>query len=136
MNLFPLLYDFPMRPKKHRLALTISALIAGATMVPVASHVAAQASAGTAPCTTATAACAEWITLGGGPGRSMFYRTYPLDVPDDRITRALIMVHGTNRNADHYFDTAKAAAFLAGAIADTIVIAPHLVCGSDTLEPN
>ena len=125
-----------MGHRKLRLALTISALIAGATMLPVASHVAAQAPAGTAPCTTATAACAEWITLGGGPGRSMFYRTYPLDVPNDRITRALVMVHGTNRNADHYFDTAKAAAFLAGAIADTIVIAPHIVCGSDKLEPN
>ena len=37
------------------------------------------------------------------------------------------MVHGTNRNADHYFDTAKAAAFLAGAIDDTVVIAPRIV---------
>ena len=66
----------------------------------------------------------------------MIYRTYSLDAPNDRITRALIMVHGTNRNADHYFDTAKAAAFLAGAIDDTIVIAPRIVCGTDKLEAN
>lgn len=98
----------------------------------------AQAPASTAapPCIAATKACAEWITLGGGPGRSMFYRTYSLDVPNARVTRALIMVHGTNRNADHYFDTARAAAFLAGALDDTIVIAPRIVCGTDTLEPN
>ena len=105
-------------------------------MMSPPSHLAAQARASAAPCTTATAACTEWVTLGGGPGRSMVYRTYPLDVPNERITRALIMVHGTNRNADHYFDTAKAAAFLAGAIDDTIVIAPHIVCGNDKLEPN
>ena len=46
------------------------------------------------------------------------------------------MVHGTNRNADHYFDTAKAAAFLAGALDDAVVIAPRIVCGTDKLEPN
>ena len=37
--------------------------------------------AAAAPCTTATPACTEWVTLGGGPGRSMIYRTYSLDVP-------------------------------------------------------
>src|SRR4030095_3002255 len=41
------------------------------------------------------------------------------------------MVHGTNRNADDYFRTAVAAAFLAGALQDTIVIAPHIVIASD-----
>jgi hypothetical protein len=48
------------------------------------------------------------------------------------------MVHGTNRNADHYFDTAKAAAFLAGAINDTVVISTRIASADgscrDTLE--
>jgi hypothetical protein len=36
------------------------------------------------------------------------------------------MVHGTNRNADHYFSTAVSAAFLASALEDSIVIAPRI----------
>ena len=57
----------------------------------------------------------------------MIYRTYSLDTRNDAIRRALIMVHGTNRNADHYFETSIAAAFLAGALEDTVVIAPHMI---------
>jgi len=69
-----------------------------------------------APCTTATTACEQWITYGSGPARSMVYATYALTVPNATITRALIMVHGAGRNADHYFQTATAAAVLAGAL--------------------
>src|SRR5260221_8037623 len=77
-------------------------------------------------CTTATAVCTEWIGVGGGPGRSLIYRTHALDTRNDRIRTALVMVHGTNRNPDHYFQTATAAAFLAGALEDAIVIAPRV----------
>ena len=77
-------------------------------------------------CTAAAPACTAWVQLGGGPARSLVYTTYPLDRRNDRIRRALIMVHGTNRNADHYFQTAAAAAFLAGALEDAIVIAPRI----------
>ena len=61
----------------------------------------------------------------------MIYRSYSLERRNDRIRRALIMVHGTNRNADHYFATAMAAAFLAGAVDDTVVIAPHIIACND-----
>lgn len=81
-------------------------------------------------CTTATSACTEWVVLGGGPARSLIYRTHSLDSRNDAIQRALIMVHGTNRNADHYFATATAAAFLAGAIDDTVVISPRIASNS------
>jgi len=81
-------------------------------------------------CTTATSACTEFVTLAGGPARSLIYRTYSLDVHNEAIRRALIMVHGTNRNADHYFATATAAAFLAGAIDDTVVISPRIASNS------
>jgi pimeloyl-ACP methyl ester carboxylesterase len=77
------------------------------------------------PCTSATPECTEWLTFGAGPARSLFYRNYSLATPNPSIHRALIMVHGTNRNADHYFQTATAAAFLAGALADTVVISPR-----------
>jgi pimeloyl-ACP methyl ester carboxylesterase len=46
------------------------------------------------------------------------------------------MVHGTNRNADHYFETATAAAFLAGALDNTIVISPHIIIASDKPDTN
>jgi pimeloyl-ACP methyl ester carboxylesterase len=45
-------------------------------------------------------------------------------------------VHGTNRNADHYFATATAAAFLAGALDNTIVISPHLIADPDKPQAN
>jgi pimeloyl-ACP methyl ester carboxylesterase len=96
--------------------------------------------ASTAACTTATAACTEWVTLGSGPARSLIYRSRSLDVRNDNIRRALVMVHGTNRNADHYFSTAVASAFLAGALDDTVVISPRIASAAgschDTLAPN
>lgn len=88
------------------------------------------------PCTRATAACERWVTLGGGPARGMVYATYALDKPNTAITRALIMVHGADRNADHYFATATAAGFLAGALDNTIIIAPHFIAARDTAQPN
>jgi alpha/beta hydrolase family protein len=84
------------------------------------------ASSAAVPCTTATAACTEFVTLGGGPARSLIYRSLPLTVRNEDVRRALIMVHGTNRNADHYFETALASAFLASALRDSIVIAPRI----------
>src|SRR5207249_4738212 len=56
-------------------------------------------SAPSAACTSATRACTEWMPLGAGPARSLIYRTYSLDTPNDRIRRALVLVHGTGRNA-------------------------------------
>ena len=89
-----------------------------------------------APCTTATAACERWIVYAGGPARSMVYATQPLDQKNAEITRALVMVHGAGRNADHYFETATAAAFLAGALGNTIVVAPRLIASPDTAHAN
>lgn len=103
-----------------RLATLAVVLVTLGTAAPAA----AQASA--APCTTPTAACEQWVTFGGGPARSMVYASYPLARPNPAIRRALIMVHGTNRNADRYFSSALAAAFLAGALQDTIVISPRV----------
>src|SRR5476651_285832 len=92
--------------------------------------------AAVAPCTTSTAACERWIAFGGGPARSMVYASYSLDARNTAVTRALIMVHGANRNADHYFTTATAAAFLAGALDNTVIIAPRLIAAPDKPEAN
>ena len=78
-----------------------------------------------APCTTTGLECTEWVVYGGGPARSLIYRTHSLDQRNDRITRALIVVHGMNRDADNYFRNVTAAAFLAGALEDAEEIAPR-----------
>jgi pimeloyl-ACP methyl ester carboxylesterase len=80
----------------------------------------------TAACTAPTQACTEWVQVGAGPARSLIYRSHSLDRRNDRIRTALVMVHGTNRNPDHYFATATAAAFLAGALDDAVVVAPRI----------
>jgi pimeloyl-ACP methyl ester carboxylesterase len=78
-----------------------------------------------APCTSAKPECTEFIVFNGGPARSLIYRTHSLDEHDERIVRALVVVHGMNRDADNYFRSAVSAAFLAGALDDTVVIAPR-----------
>ncbi len=55
----------------------------------------------------------------------MVYRTFPLDVRNDKITRALIVVHGAGRDADNYFRSVLAAGFLAGALEDTLIVSPR-----------
>ena len=79
-----------------------------------------------APCITATSTCTEWVMLRCGPARSLIYRTHSLTARNDAIKRALIVIHGQGRNADDYFRTGIAAGFLAGALDDTVIIAPRL----------
>jgi len=70
----------------------------------------------------------------------MIYRTHSLNTRNDNITRALIVIHGTNRDADNYFRSTLAAAFLAGGLEDTAVIVPRVASNNgtcrDTLAPN
>jgi pimeloyl-ACP methyl ester carboxylesterase len=83
------------------------------------------AAAWAAPCTE-VADCVQWVTLGGGPARGMVYSTYPLNAANPAIVRALVVLHGSGRDADNYFRTAMAGAFLAGALEDTVVVAPRM----------
>lgn len=92
------------------------------------------------PCIDGKPECTEWITYPGGASRSLVYRTYPLSTRNERITRAMIMVHGAGRDADNYFRTAVAAGFLGGALDDTVIIAPRFASNDhgcrDTLATN
>lgn len=114
-----------------RLFLPILAAVAAAGSI---SPLAAQSRV--APCTHSVAACERWVTFGSGPSRSMVYGSYALDVANPNVTRALIMVHGAGRNADHYFETSTSAAFLANALDNTIILAPHYVAANDKTQPN
>jgi hypothetical protein len=63
-----------------------------------------------APCTTPTDECSEFVIVSGGPSRSFVYRSLPLNVSNEGVRRALITVHGLGRDADVYFRSALARA--------------------------
>ena len=115
----------------HSTLLTITTV----ALVASASPTTARAQAAR-PCTTATTACEQWVRIQGGPSRTKVYANYPLDVPNRAVVRALVMVHGAGRNADHYFETSTGAAFLAGALENTIVLAPRFSAGNDPVAQN
>ncbi|MGE0860805.1 MAG: alpha/beta fold hydrolase [Gammaproteobacteria bacterium] len=90
------------------------------------------------PCIGSAQACSDWLKLGDG-ARGRIYRSHPLTAQNPGITRLLVIVHGKRRDAAGYFDTGRAAAFLAHALADTAIVAPHMAsadpdCG-DSLAP-
>ena len=77
------------------------------------------------PCTKPNSTCTEWVSITGAPDRLLVYRSYPMDIRNSAIKRALILVHGGARDADQQFRSALAAGFLADALEDTIIIAPR-----------
>jgi len=83
-----------------------------------------------APCPKEPAHCTEWITPAGQQSRLLVYRNYPLDIKNDNVTRALIFVHGINRDGDNHFRTALAAAFLADGLNNTVIVAPRFASNS------
>jgi len=95
-------------------------------MLPLLSTLLLSVTAAPAPCVTATPACTDWVVLGGGPSRSMVYRTHPLGQRNEAITRVFVLIHGAGRNADDYFLSATAAGFLAGALENTLIIWPRM----------
>ena len=100
-------------------------------------------SAYAAPCITADQTCTEWINFPGSHSRSLILSdlfTGPRK-KNDKIVRALIVIHGTNRDADNYFRNALAARFLGSVLEDTVVIVPRIASNngrgcSDKLAPN
>ena len=83
-----------------------------------------------APCVTATGPCTEWISVPPNPSRVLIYRSHPLGARNEQITTALVVVHGTNRNATDYFRSGVAAGFLAEALERTVIIAPRFASNS------
>jgi pimeloyl-ACP methyl ester carboxylesterase len=86
------------------------------------------------PCTSATLDCTEWVKLAGQPLRILVYRSYSFETRNEHITRAFVLVHGILRDADSHFRTALAAAFLADAFKDTIIVAPRFASNSSAHE--
>ena len=72
----------------------------------------------------------EWVKPASQSSRVLVYRNHPLETRNENITRSLVFVHGINRDADSHFRTALAAAFLAGALDDTVIVAPRFASKS------
>jgi pimeloyl-ACP methyl ester carboxylesterase len=82
------------------------------------------------PCISASPDCTEWIKPAGQPQRILVYRTHAFEAKNEHITRAFVFVHGILRDADSHFRTALAAAFLAGTLNDTMIVAPRFASNS------
>lgn len=94
-----------------------------------------------AQCVTAPSVCTEFVPMGSGPRRILVYRSHPLGAPNDSIVRALIVVHGADRAPRWEFRSALAGAYLAGALNNTVVIAPRFAANegkncADSLSVN
>jgi len=83
-----------------------------------------------APCTRAAPECAEKVPLGPAGRFSLVYRSYPLGTQNAAIERALIVIHGAGRNADHYFASGVAGALLAEGLETTLVASPRFASGA------
>ncbi|MCK4413204.1 MAG: right-handed parallel beta-helix repeat-containing protein [Candidatus Eisenbacteria sp.] len=60
-----------------------------------------------------------------------YYRNHELGDPPAGITRAVIMVHGTSRNADDYYDALVTSAEIAGAEGYSLLLAPQFLTEAD-----
>jgi pimeloyl-ACP methyl ester carboxylesterase len=74
-------------------------------------------------------ACADTFVLGSG-GSIPIYRTHPLE-HDQVIERAVIVIHGNQRDGDRYFDALVAAAASEPHPSGTLLIAPHFQTAKD-----
>lgn len=85
------------------------------------------------PCATTAAECQERIEIDDDLFLPI-YSTHALSAGDARVNRALIVVHGIDRNADDYFLTGNAAAQAARAQEVTVVVAPRFQTADDGPE--
>ena len=82
------------------------------------------------PCLTATPACVSRVEVAGGVFLQV-YRTHDLEAGDSDVTQAVIVVHGTNRNADNYYESMLIATDRAGQQDRTVVVAPRFQIEGD-----
>jgi pimeloyl-ACP methyl ester carboxylesterase len=83
-----------------------------------------------APCASTTSDCTEWIKPAGQQARVLVYRTHSFERRNENLKRAFVFVHGILRDPENHFRTALAAAFLANALDDTIIVVPRFASNS------
>lgn len=72
------------------------------------------------------------IQVDGNPLKIPFYANHDLFTTNSTIDKALVVVHGTNRNADDYFANMEIAAeSVANLTENTLIIAPQFLTETD-----
>jgi hypothetical protein len=82
------------------------------------------------PCLYSGPLCTERVPVGNALFQPVF-RTHPIQTGDTTVVRAVIVVHGADRNPDDYFDRMVKAAALSGLAQTTLVISPHFQTSGD-----
>ena len=85
-----------------------------------------------AACTKPNETCTEWIAMEA-PSTALVYRSHALGARNEAITRALVIVHGGSRDAHTNFNHTLAAAFLADALEDTVIVSPRFASNEESL---
>lgn len=93
---------------------------------------ASSAWARSASCTSATR-CRDSLSLSTG-GSIPYYRSLPL-VRNDLVHRAVLVIHGNQRNAGRYYDRTVASAIAAQRFRDVLVLAPNFRTLEDRPAP-
>jgi hypothetical protein len=112
-----------------------------AALIFFASVSATAASTSPEPCLKAQTSCTEWVALDAKGSRGLLYRTYSLSAFNPSVQKVVVVVHGQGRNADGYFRHMLAAAFLADALQNTLIISPRFASNNgksclDRIETN
>ena len=81
------------------------------------------------PCTNESR-CRGRITCSTGR-KIPYYRTYRLGTSNRDIKRAIIVIHGVNRNADSYFSHVVRATRAEQRLAETLIVAPQFRTRAD-----
>lgn len=72
------------------------------------------------------------MIISGHPLKIPYFSNHSIDIPRKDISKAIIVMHGVERNADEYYDNMISASFMRPQFSDsTIIIAPQLLTEED-----
>jgi hypothetical protein len=90
-----------------------------------------------APCTSTSLDCYRNLSItnnAGGSGNFSFYSSYPIDLDNarwEKLTSAVIVVHGLGRDADNYFSYMMSSLRSQNYEDETLLIAPFFKASQD-----
>ena len=112
------------RSRRPRGPIPAFATVIRALLILTTMFVAVSASARSTPCTSSKT-CRDVLALSTG-GSIPYYRSLPL-IHNNLVVRAVLIVHGNQRDADRYYDRAVAAATAANEMRGLVLLAPNFL---------
>jgi pimeloyl-ACP methyl ester carboxylesterase len=76
----------------------------------------------------------QHLQLGNNHTFMTVYANRSITTASSHIKNAIIVIHGAGRDADEYFRSAMAAAYLSAALADTLVVAPRFAASDGSAD--